>query len=206
MFLIMREIRSKSPNEISDYLIKVLNEDTQPLEYGDIPFGLHGMNRTRIKFILARITDHIETMSGLPSRFVEYVQSRGLKRFEVEHIWADHFERHSDEFSHPADFQNIRNRIGALLLLPRQFNQSYSDITYEEKLPYYLEQNMLARSLNLLCYDRNPGFIKFIKESNLPFMPHPQFKKEDVEQRQLLYKLLAEQIWNPQRLKEEAEK
>jgi hypothetical protein len=206
MFLIMREIRNKTPLEIADFLTKRLEEDTQPLENGDFPFSLHGTNRTRIKLILARMTDHLEQKSGLLSQFEKYVEARGQKGFEVEHIWANHYERHSDEFTHPSDFQNVRNRIGALLLLPKQFNQSYGGLPYEEKLPHYLEQNFLARSLHPLCYDRNPGFIRFMRESNLSFEPHIQFKKADVEKRQQLYKLLADQIWNPLRLKEEAEK
>ena len=206
MFLVMREIRDKTPLEIAEFLTKRLDEDTQPLESGDFPFSLHGANRLRIKLILARMTDYLEQKAGLPSQFEKYVQDRGQKRFEVEHIWADHYERHSDEFSHPSDFQNVRNRIGALLLLHRQFNQSYGDLPYEEKLPHYLQQNLLAQSLNPRCYDHNPGFIRFISDSNLPFEPHIQFKKADVEKRQRLYKLLADQIWNPSRLKEEAGK
>jgi uncharacterized protein with ParB-like and HNH nuclease domain len=206
MFLIMREIRNKTPLEIAEFLTKRLEEDTQPFESGDFPFSLHGTNRTRIKLILARMTDYLERMAGLPSQFEKYVQARGQKRFEVEHIWADHYERHSDEFAHPSEFQNFRNRIGALLLLPKQFNQSYGDLPYEKKFPHYLKQNLLAQSLNPVCYDHNPGFVRFIRESNLPFEPKIQFKKEDIEKRQKLYKLLADQIWNPVKLKEEAEK
>lgn len=203
MFVVMRDIRKKSPEEITEFLMKRLEEDKQLLERGGLPFGLHGMNRTRIKIILARMTDYLERKSGMGSKFEEYVQARGQKRYEVEHIWANHHERHADEFSHPADFQNVRNRIGALLLLPRQFNESYGDNPYEEKLPHYFGQNLLARSLNPLCYERHPEFLRFFKESDLPFEQHLQFKKEDVEKRQKLYELLADHIWNPRRLKEE---
>jgi uncharacterized protein with ParB-like and HNH nuclease domain len=206
MFLVMRELRDKSPLEMAELLTRRLEEDTQPLESGDFPFSLHGANRTRIKLILARITDYLEQRSGMPSQFEKYVQGRGQRGFDVEHIWADHYERHSGEFSHPSDFQSIRNRIGGLLLLPKQFNQSYGDLPYEAKLPHYLQQNLLAQSLNPSCYDHNPGFIKFISDSNIPFGPHVQFKKADVEKRQQLYKLLAEQVWNPSRLKDEAVK
>lgn len=45
--------------------------------------------------------------------------------YEIEHIWADHPQRHTNEFSHPSDLAEHRNRIGGLLLLPKSFNASY---------------------------------------------------------------------------------
>ena len=109
-----------------------------------------------------------------------------------------------NEFSHPSDFAEHRNRIGDLLLLPKSFNASYGDLPYEKKLVHYDSQNLLARSLNANAYDRNPGFVRFISASGLPFKSYPEFRKADVEERQELYRLLAESIWNPDRLAEAA--
>ena len=204
MFLVMKDIRGKSPSEIAELLTKRLEEDTQPFSSSDQPFGMHGMNRKPIHRILARITDFIERQSGMPPRYDEYVSVRGSKGYEVEHIWADHFERHTDEFQHPADFQNIRNRIGGLLLLPKKFNQSYGDLPYKEKLEHYNSQNLLARSLHPKCYDHNPGFLQFIRESELEFKPHKDFKKQDIEERSKLYQEIAERLWNIVRLNAEA--
>lgn len=96
----------------------------------------------------------------------------------------------------------MRNRIGGLLLLPKSFNASYGDLPYEEKLPHYFSQNLLARSLHEKCYENNPGFIRFIEETALPFKAHSQFRSSDMEQRCNLYLRLAEHIWNPNRLME----
>jgi hypothetical protein len=87
-----------------------------------------------------------------------------------------------------------------LLLLPKKFNASYGDLTYEEKLPHYLTQNLLAKSLHPQCYERNPGFLQFVQKSGLPFKPYLQFKKADLEARGALYCSLAEQIWNSEDL------
>jgi len=206
MFITLRDIRHKEPSEMAKLLSQKIYEDTQLFESGDYPFALHGQNRSRIHLLLARITDYIEQQSGMPSRYVEYVSGKGGKRYEVEHIWADHYERHTDEFSHPADFQNARNRIGALLLLPKNFNQSYGDLPYEKKLPHYHGQNLLAKSLHPKCYDHNPGFLRFVHQSGLPFDSHQQFIKADIENRQNLYRMIAEHIWNPNKLFEIAEK
>jgi hypothetical protein len=151
------------------------------------------------------MTDYVETRSGRPSRYLEYVQRQGTKGYEIEHIWADHPERHTDEFEHPADFEEYRNRIGGLLLLPKSFNASYGDLPYAEKRKHYLKQNLLAQSLHEEAYEHDPGFLRFVKESGLPFRPHPEFKKADLDARQDLYRRLAEQIWSPERLEKEAE-
>lgn len=63
---------------------------------------------------------------------------------------------------------------------------------------------LLARSLHEQAYDHNPGFRRFIEESGLPFCAHAGFKKADLDARQELYRTLAERIWNPDRLAQEA--
>ena len=144
------------------------------------------MNGRQIHRLLARMTDYLETQSGMASRYAEYAQ-RGRKGYEIEHVWADHPERHTDEFAHPSEFQEYRNRIGGLLLLPKSFNASYGDLPYAEKREHYLGQNLLARSLHERPYDHNPGFLRFLEESGLPFRAHPEFKKADLDARQVLY-------------------
>ena len=204
MFLVMREIRGKSASELVSILRPKLDAETETFSSND-RFRLHGMNGRQIHRLLARMTDYIETRSGLAARYAEYAQ-RGRKGYEIEHIWADHPNLHKDEFPHPSDFQEYRNRIGGLLLLPKTFNASFGDSPYAEKREHYLGQggNLLARSLHEAAYDHNPGFKRFIEESRLPFQPHKEFKKIDLDARQQLYQQLAGLIWSPDRLEKEA--
>jgi hypothetical protein len=44
-----------------------------------------------------------------------------------------------------------------------------------------------------------------MERSGLPFEPHSAFKKADLEARGQLYRKIAELVWNPDRLTEEAE-
>jgi hypothetical protein len=85
-----------------------------------------------------------------------------------------------------------------------EFNASYGDLTYEEKLPHYNTQNLLARSLHPQCYEHNPGFLRFLSESGLPFKAYAHFTKADLEERGVLYRQIAERIWNPDDLLREA--
>jgi hypothetical protein len=202
MFSLMKEIRGLDIEPLTTALCGKLKAENEV--FASSPsFRMHGMNGRLIHRILARMTDYLEVESGQPSRFKEYSQ-RGKGGYEVEHIWANHPERHRDEFPNDNDFIEHRNRIGGLLLLPKQINQSYGDLPYDQKRPHYNGQNLLARSLCDEAYDRNPGFRAFIQRSNLAFKSHPEFKKADLEVRQELYLRLAEQIWHPDVLEREA--
>ena len=149
MFLIMRDIRGMDALELASTLRERLEADEETFEPNNrnARFGLHGMNGPQIYRLLARMTDYVETRAGMASRYAEYAQ-RGRKGYDIEHIWADHPERHTDEFTHPSEFQEYRNRIGGLLLLPKSFNASYGDLPYKEKREHYIGQNLLARSLH----------------------------------------------------------
>jgi hypothetical protein len=202
MFVVMREIRGLGTSELTEVLNTRLAADSETFAKNR-DFHLHGINGKQIHRLLARMMDYVDTGSGAVSRFSEYVQ-RGRKGYEIEHIWADHPERHKEEFAHSGEFSVYRNRIGGLLLLPKSFNASYGDMPYAEKREHYLTQNLLARSLHERAYDHNPGFRRLIEESGLPFQAHPEFKKADLDARQRLYQELAEQIWSPNRLTGEA--
>jgi hypothetical protein len=203
MFLVMREIRGESPEELAVALRSRLDSDSETFATND-GFRLHGMNGRQIHRLLARMTDFIERQSGLPSHYVDYAKRGGKGAFEIEHIWADHPDRHTDEFSHSSEFGEYRNRLGDLLLLPKSFNASYGDVPYEQKLVHYDSQNLLARSLHENAYQHNPGFVRFIERTGLPFMPHRTFRKADIDERQRLYRQLAEQIWSLDRLERDA--
>jgi len=203
MFLVMREIRGKSPEELAVSLRSRLDAESETFATNE-GFRLHGMNGRQIHRLLARMTDFIEARSGLPSHYVEYAKRGGKGAFEIEHVWSDHADRHTAEFGHPSEFAEYRNRLGDLLLLPKSFNASYGALPYEKKLVHYDSQNLLARSLHANTYNHNPGFLRFIQESGLPFKPHKVFFKADIDARQQLYRQLSEQIWDPSRLEREA--
>lgn len=198
MFVVMRDIRGLAPVTLAGRLQVSLLKEKETFASND-RLRVHQQNRYALHRILARLTDYVETQSGQPSRYSEFV-AEGPNRYEVEHVWADHPERLADEFVSASDFSEHRNRIGGLLLLPKKVNASYGDLTYQEKLPHYLKQNLLGQSLHHQCYKHNPGFLQFVERSGLQFKPHAEFKKADLEERCELYRHLAEQIWNPQDL------
>jgi Protein of unknown function DUF262/Protein of unknown function (DUF1524) len=196
MFNLMKKIRCMDVAELAIFLKGQIDEMEETFSsFAD--FGLNQWSRRYVQYILARLTSHIEEQSGMDTAFQKYVDREAKKPYEIEHIWAENYDLHRDEFDQLHDFDRYRNRIGDLLLLPRGFNQSLGDSPYEEKLPHYNAQNLLARSLSSQCYQNNPSFLQYGKASGLPFHPHEHFKKKDLLQRQDLYRRICEEIWNP---------
>ena len=194
MYSLVKEIRGKELPELQVLLSQKLEDMKESFSDMGV-FRMHGQNKRFVKFLLARITAWCELQAGMGTNFVTYYQPTSGKPFEVEHIWADKFSRHKDEFEQEHEFQNYRNRLGDLVLLPRGTNQSYGDQPYEQKKAHYVKENLLVKSLCPLVYENNPNFLKLQTVLELPFRPHETFKKEDVETRQGLYQLICERIW-----------
>ena len=158
MYSLVKEIRGKSIEELKDLLSKKLSEMPDTFA-GMKEFRLHGQNYRFVKFLLSRITAWVEQQAGMSTTFITYYQPEHGKPFEVEHIWADKYERYSDEFEQEHEFNNYRNRLGDLVLLPRGSNQSYGDLCYDQKQPHYIKENLLAKSLCPLAYMNNPNCL-----------------------------------------------
>jgi len=192
---LVKEVRGKD----IDSLEALLKEKIEKLEEnwsGVTDFRMHGMNYRFVKFLLARITSFIEEKSGIHTDFATYHEKRkNTKPFEVEHIWANKFEEHRDEFDQENEFTNYRNRIGDLALLQNGTNQSFNDMPYEEKLTHYVKENLLLKSLHDQCYVNNPNFKNMLNEANLPFKTHSSFKKADINERQKLIQAICQKIW-----------
>jgi hypothetical protein len=197
MFNLAKDIRDLDPDELADVLGARVAEMTESLS-GISTFGLNQRNRSHVRYLLARIAGWLDSECGSGPGFAEYVDRGRAKPFEIEHVWANHFDRHVDEFSSEHDFVTKRDQIGDLLLLPKDFNASYGDMEYSAKLPHYNTQNLLARSLHPLCYENNPSFVAAVARHDLPFKAYPaSFPASAVGERQDLYRRIAEMVWDP---------
>lgn len=195
MFNVMRDIRRLDADDLATRLHASLAKEKETFD-SNSHLRVHQQNRYQLHRLLARITDYVGAGSGEAGKYLE-LTNRAKVRYEVEHVWADKPERRTDEFQHAHDFGEHRNLIGDLLLLPKSFNASYNDEPYAKKLPRYFSQNILARSLNPQCYEKNPGFVKFVKDSGLAFHAHKEFKAADIVERGQLYREIAKQVWDP---------
>jgi uncharacterized protein with ParB-like and HNH nuclease domain len=195
IFNLIKRIRDSDVETLSKTLKnELINMD---IDFsGSINLILHNQNKRFIHFLLARITNYIELKSKRVSNFESYISRKIKDPFEVEHIIPNKFVDYIDEFDDQLDFEETRNKLGDLLLLPSSFNKSYNDSPYENKVKHYYGQNLLAQSLNHKCYENDPSFLKFKLESGLSFEPYEVFLRKQIIERQKLYTDIIKEIWD----------
>lgn len=195
MYSLVKELRGKDIDSLRSILRNKLTE--MPETWNGLgEFRLHGMNRYFVKFLLARISGFIEQQSGVSANFSTFFVNSMAKPYEVEHIWADKFDEHRDEFEQKHEFDTYRNRIGDLVLLPQGTNQSYGAKPYSEKVQHYLKENLLVKSLHPMTYENNPNFTGMAQRLEIPFRHCESFRKADIDDRQKLIRRICEVIWN----------
>lgn len=194
MFNVIKSVRNNDLKTLGSSLAKEV--EAIPENWDAVwSFGMHSQNKYFVKHLLSRISSFVDNLVGKSTTYVNYQHPDG-RQFEIEHIWANKFDEHRDEFDQESDFQNWRNSIGALLLLPNGTNQSFSSDKYEDKLEHYIKENSYAQTLNPIYYSKNPNFLKSDIIQSLDFKPHPQFKKDDIGERQRLVQRICEKLWS----------
>lgn len=200
-----KEIREHGDTveSLKAYLVDLVQKDSQELNFDTVPY-LNSWNSKSLHRQLARFTDWLERQSDQPGRYRDYIVRSGKMAYETEHIWADKYTRYKNEFEQQKDFDEHRNKIGCLLILPKKVNGSLNDAEYSFKLTHYIKENVLAKSLHEDAYKNNPGFVQAIRKHDLPFKPHADFTKKELEERNRLYSRLAKTLWSVDRLQEVA--
>ena len=84
MFVVMRDIRGLEPDALAQKLHDFLKGENETFINND-RLRLHQQNGYALHRILARLTDYVETQSGQPSHYLDYV-SEGKTRYEIEHV------------------------------------------------------------------------------------------------------------------------
>ena len=191
------QARRKTLDQLTEFLCNLVDGYSEQFAPSD--FSLHGMNRPKIHQMLARMTDFVDGKSGRPSLYQDYLKRWGSGYYQIEHVLS---ESHREGFD---NFDYHRNKIGALVLLRGNDNASIGDKRYEEKRSLYPQRNLLAGSLDGITYHNNPGFRAFMDTSGLPFKPYEVFDVDAINERQELYRQLAEHIWSTDSIRRAAE-
>jgi hypothetical protein len=208
MFILCRDIRRKPLPELLNILRRKLDEDDvsfeghkqKPQRKGLADLRLNQFSRRYIYHLLARVTAFVEQNSGRTESFDKLVDRAVKNPFDIEHILPDSYAAVEDDFDSEADFDEWRNHVGSLLLLPADVNRSLQDKPYTAKVSHYGKQNFYAASLASEVYSHQPKFQQFRESSELPFVSLPKFGKEEQRKRQEILQKLVEIIWSPERL------
>lgn len=186
IYELCKKIRDKTIPEINNILA------SEPIDLPSLDGSsptVNQQNKPKIRVLLALITEIV----ARGSRESGYLLNQ--RDIEVEHIWANDYSAHINEFSNESEFITFRNNIGDLLLLPKTFNASYNDSPYTDKVKHYYSQNILAQTLNKQKYSNNPGFLKFRSDSKLTFEPYDNFTRKCISKRADLYREILKWNW-----------
>jgi uncharacterized protein with ParB-like and HNH nuclease domain len=199
VFILCKDIKSLDLPSLRSFLRERLLSEDAETNFSD-PTSLYNYNSKTLHRQLARFTDWLEQKCDKAGKYEDYIVRSGKNAYEIEHIWSQHYEQHAAEFSEQSEFERYRNKVGGLILLPKKVNASLNDKDYSYKLKHYVKENILAQSLNELCYQNNPGFQQTMQKYGLPFTPHSEFHRKELDDRSKLYCQLANVIWSPDRL------
>ena len=199
MFLVVKDIRNKPPGEVAGILKAKL--DAEPMPFANsMRFGLLTANKKTVRRFLARLTTWLDRRFGHGNNLSAYLVTAGAQGYDIEHIMPDNYDLYRKGYPSEPEFTEQRNRIGALLLLPKSFNRSYGGMPYEEKSLHYLSQNSLAQTLRAEIYSNNPGLGRVRFDDAIPFEPFGHFGRAELEVREKAINALAERVWSSDRV------
>lgn len=155
---------------------------------------LHSMQQYRIRYLLARLTQHVDmAFSGLktPGSLEPFI------KLEIEHILPDNPAselRNKWAKENPdADFDDYKNRLGNLTLLEKPINIVAGNDFYAVKQTEYRKSgNYLTRSLvDLTKVGQNTS----ISRINAKLAAFPSWDAASIEKRHGMLVALAQDIW-----------
>ena len=210
MWLLCRDIRRKPLDELIEVLEQKLDADEARFDgyelkgrRGIAALVVNQFTRRYIFHLLARLTAVTELGSGRPASFDLLVNRNAKNPFDIEHLLPNDYDAVREVFKDEREFEEARDHVASLVLLPADVNRSLQDKPFDEKLDAYSQQNMYAASLNKLTYDNsNIKFMKFKSDNALPFEHFDRFTKAEHEKRLSLVISLVNLVWSPNRLRE----
>ena len=207
-YAIANDIREVPCNEISGifkkHLLASLSEVkniqiTETFNYNFFKDVGYTDLATRFKrYLLARVEYFIAKEAGgeMQQNFNNLVRNSGpTYGYHVEHILS-----HNDEnlalFDNDSEvFERERNRLGGLLLLRGNANQSSGNEFYADKLKTYVQTLYWNATLHPDTYHANLDFNTMLNKYNLNIRPMEKFGQAELEERHKLLAQIIQIIW-----------
>ena len=157
-------------------------------------FTLHSMQQYRTRYLLARLTQHVEmAFSGLkvPGSLEPFT------KLEIEHILPDNPKAELRatwaEENPNAVYDDYKNRLGNLTLLEKPINiVAGNDFYAAKQIEYGKSGNYLTRSLVALT---DVGQNTSISRINAKLAAFPAWNAASIEKRHGLLITLAQEVW-----------
>lgn len=206
MFNLALELRGKSYIDIRSILLTKSQEIESNISK-IVSINFENIKRQELLRLLGRLADYLEIgVDSTSSVGFETYSDRSLdnRTFDIEHLISDQFSQVNEmlrsagktSFSNLTEFNNVRNNIGGLILLPRGRNRSMKDMMYIEKLERYSGENILAQTLCEQFYLNQPNYRRFTERTGIECSAIPVIDKESIISRAELYKRIAQKLWS----------
>jgi hypothetical protein len=153
--------------------------------------SLHSMQQYRIRYLLARLAQHVDAAYGTHTPLLTYL------KLEIEHILPDTpghdlvAKWNSD--SKDADYETYKNKLGNLTLLEKPINIVASNDFYSLKTPEYKKSGTyFTRSLvELVPVGKNSSITRI----NEKLQAYSVWNAKSIDERQDLLIALTRDIW-----------
>ncbi len=207
LYKISAGMREKPASEIRDVFDLELKNELEKRRNTEIestfkyayfkPIG--GMLNQRFKrYVLARVEEFFAEHLNKEMPHTIYALTRSTAKndsFHVEHILSRNAEN-IELFEDEDIFETERNRLGALLLLKGNANQSSGNEPFAEKLKTYSGCSLVwNETLTDNFYKSNIDLRNLNDSFDLSLQAMTKFGAEEVEARQKILFKIAEQIW-----------
>lgn len=204
-FALVKDVRNKTYPELLTYVQSEWGKYHSQLD--KVPeMYYENKSRSEMLYILARIASFLEAEINITNKvgFDIYMQrDKGGKTFDIEHIYRSVIDQTNLPssalgFTSDAEYNQKRNLIGGLILLPRSRNRSLSDNAYIDKKGVYSGENILCQSLCAGFYQNNPDLVRFSGSyTGIVLKDYPDFLATSITERGELYRVISHEIWKP---------
>jgi uncharacterized protein with ParB-like and HNH nuclease domain len=200
------DIRDMNFDELKRHLLEKIDSSELQISGGSKgkkgglkDLRLNQYTKKGVKYILARISEYVQRASTEDEKtlFNWY-----LNRADIEHIVEDNYSRYAKFYSSESEFDSLRNKIGALVLIFARTNKSLQDKPFSQKKYSYVSSGFFAGSLCEQIYLHQPGFKEFCAQHGFGFKPYDKFGVEEIYERTNLVTEIAEYIWSRERILE----
>lgn len=198
---VIEGVRGRTGETLAQFLTEMLAHapDFDPSHAPSLEPG----NRPQIRYLLARLTDHVEKFITGQDRHRTFFHELGATSADIEHLMGDSHKAYERQFPDAETWWRERNRIGALAILPRQDHMALREKHYEDKLATYRLRNQLVAALSPEAYAVRKGkrLLAGKKHADaFTFAPFDKINRDTLDAREQLYAAIAERTFDRARI------
>lgn len=193
------KIREAFDSSLKDIIKNKKNKDSVDDIYAHALYENAGysLGPAFLRYFFGRVDHYLSEKMGLPTEKYHGLikQNQGNTIYHVEHILSRNNEN-MNWFADEDEFEDYRNKLGALTLLKGPDNQSSGNESYEDKLKTYINVGSLwAKTLVPGFEHSNTGYKNFCNDNNIKFNTFDKYDADAIKERFSVLMKLIKLIW-----------